>query len=91
MEKPGHLFLVLKELVIKSIEAIFEARLKKKHKIRRSHSSTQNIVLQTLFPENPKIRDQGIDYNFSFPWSLTINISLGSTIIEQWKFIFSIL
>lgn len=91
MESPGHWYSIQMELIIKSIEAIFEVRLKDKHKLRRSHSSTQNIVLQTLISENNKIRDECIDYNFSFPWSLTINFSLGSTIIEQWKFIFSVL
>ena len=82
---------LIQELIIKSIEGIFEVRLKEKSKFRRNHSSTQNIVLQTLIPENCKIRDEDIDFNFMFPWSLTINILLSSTIIEQWKFIFSVM
>jgi hypothetical protein len=90
MESPSHWNLI-QELVVKSIEGIFEVRLKEKTKFRRNHSSSQNIVFQTLIPENKKIRDEDIDFNFMFPWSLTINIILGSSIIEQWKFIFSVM
>lgn len=79
------------ELIMKAIEGIFESRLHEQRHFRRTYSSEQNIVLQTMQIENSKIRDEEIEYNFEFPWTLTLGFSLGCTQIEQWKFIFSIL
>ena len=91
MDSPSHWHSLQTELIIKSIEGIFESRLHEQRKIRRTYSSEQNIVLQTMLVESSKIRDQDIDYNFSFPWTLCLNFHLGCTHIEQWKFLFSIL
>ena len=67
MDSPGHWYSIQTELIIKAIEGLFEVRLHERHRFRRCHSTNQNIVLQTMLMESPKIRDEDIDFNFNFP------------------------
>ena len=67
MDSPSHWYSIQTELIIKSIEGIIEVRLHQRQKFHRAQSLDQNIVLQTMLIESPKIREEEIDYNFSFP------------------------